>query len=236
MPAVAAVLTLVVAAGMVVYGKPAGVKDAAKPVAVVQKNLELRSVTVQVLEPTKKLMAQAQQLPAPVDLPVRYRKWVDEDVVYIISDEEKKAFRQLNSDEERDHFVEQFWLRRDPTPGTAENEFKTEIYRRIGYANDHFTASVPGWKTDRGRIYIQYGMPDEIESHASTPTQTAFEQWLYHYIDGVGQNVIIEFVDKDGSGDFHMTMDPSEKDALRKTPGAAEFDRVEQYFKAQQPH
>ncbi|HVY92142.1 MAG TPA: GWxTD domain-containing protein, partial [Bryobacteraceae bacterium] len=114
-------------------------------------------------------------------------------------------------------------------PGTAENEMKTEHYRRIGYANDHFTADVAGWKTDRGRIYIQYGPPDEIESHPSGGHYTRpaaegggeiqtypFEQWLYHYIDGVGQNVIIEFVDACMCGEYHMTMDPNEKDALLK--------------------
>ena len=96
-----------------------------------------------------------------------YKKWMDEDVVYIISDEERKAFKQLNTDEEREQFVEQFWLRRDPTPDTEENEFKEEHYRRIAYANEHFASGIPGWRTDRGRIYIQYGPPDEIEAHSS---------------------------------------------------------------------
>ena len=101
------------------------------------------------------------------ELETPYKKWLDEDVVYIISDEEKKAFHQLNTDEEREQFVEQFWLRRDPTPDTDENEFKEEHYRRIAYANEHYASGIPGWRTDRGRIYIQYGPPDEIESHAS---------------------------------------------------------------------
>jgi GWxTD domain-containing protein len=160
---------------------------------------------------------------------VGYQKWLNGDVVYIISDEERKAFQQLNTDEERGKFVEQFWLRRDPTPGTPENEFKEEIYRRIAYANEHFASNVPGWKTDRGRIYIQYGPPDEVEAHPSGGTflrpaeqgggaikAYPFEQWRYRFIEGVGQNVIVEFVDSEGKGDYRMTMDPSVKDALVK--------------------
>ena len=164
-----------------------------------------------------------------VALPVAYKKWLSEDVVYIISDEERKAFVQLADDEEREKFVEQFWARRDPTPGTEKNEFKEEIYRRIAYANVHFgdPQGVAGWKTDRGRIYIQYGPPDEIESHSTggsyqrplaqgggTTETYPFEQWRYRFIDGVGQNVIIEFVDKDRTGEYRMTMDPSAKDIL----------------------
>jgi GWxTD domain-containing protein len=167
------------------------------------------------------------------ELETPYKKWMDEDVVYIISDEEKKAFHQLNTDEEREQFVEQFWLRRDPTPDTEENEFKEEHYRRIAYANEHYASGIPGWRTDRGRIYIQYGPPDEIESHSSGgsyqrpmsegggETETfPFEQWRYRYIDGVGQNIILEFVDKTMSGEYRMTMDPSEKDALLNVPNA----------------
>ncbi len=162
-----------------------------------------------------------------------YKKWMDEDVAYIISDEERKAFKQFNTDEEREQFVEQFWLRRDPTPDTDENEFKEEHYRRIAYANEHFASGIPGWRTDRGRIYIQFGPPDEIESHSSGgsynrpmsegggETQTfPFEQWRYRYVDGVGQNIILEFVDKSMSGEYRMTMDPSEKDALLNVPNA----------------
>ncbi len=167
------------------------------------------------------------------ELETPYKKWLDEDVIYIISDEEKKAFHQLNTDEEREQFVEQFWLRRDPTPDTEENEFKEEHYRRIAYANEHYASGIPGWRTDRGRIYIQYGPPDEIESHSSGgsyqrpmsegggETETfPFEQWRYRYIDGVGQNIILEFVDKTMSGEYRMTMDPSEKDALLNVPNA----------------
>jgi GWxTD domain-containing protein len=162
-----------------------------------------------------------------------YRKWLDEDVVYIITPEERAAFKQLSNDEERDNFIEAFWARRDPTPDTAENEFKEEHYARIAYANEHFAAGIPGWKTDRGRIYIVYGKPDEIDSHPSGGTyerpmeegggETStypFEDWRYRYIEGIGQEVMIEFVDTCMCGDYHMTIDRSEKDALKYVPGA----------------
>jgi GWxTD domain-containing protein len=157
--------------------------------------------------PAPAAQAQVSQLRASLATP--YTKWLTEDVAYIITDRERAAFKSLTTDEEREHFIEQFWLRRDPTPGTVENEFKEEHYRRIAYANQHYASSIPGWKTDRGRIYIIYGPPDEIESHpysdASTPHP--FEQWRYRYIDGVGANVIIEFVDSTGKGEYRMTRD-----------------------------
>jgi GWxTD domain-containing protein len=162
-----------------------------------------------------------------------YKKWLDEDVIWIISDEERAAFKQLSNDEERDNFIEAFWQRRDPTPDTEENEYKEEHYQRIAYSNEHFAAGVPGWRTDRGRMYIMYGKPDEIESHPSGGTyerpmeegggETStfpFETWRYRYIEGIGQEVIIEFVDTCMCGEYHMTMDRSEKDALLYTPNA----------------
>src|SRR5438093_7920755 len=94
-----------------------------------------------------------------------YKKWIEQDVVYIISPEERDVFQKLTTDEERDRFIEQFWARRDPDPTTHANEFKEEHYRRIQYANDHFHAGIPGWRTDRGRIYIAFGPPDRIETH-----------------------------------------------------------------------
>src|SRR5579871_2426133 len=167
------------------------------------------------------------------ELETPYKKWLQEDVAYIITDEERTAFKRLQTDEEREQFIENFWLRRDPTPDTVENEFKEEHYRRIAYANDHYASGIPGWKTDRGRIYITYGPADEIESHPSGGTyqrpmeegggETStypFEQWRYRYIEGIGTNIIIEFVDPTMSGEYHMTMDPSEKDALLYVPGA----------------
>ncbi|MGQ9916243.1 MAG: GWxTD domain-containing protein [Bryobacteraceae bacterium] len=169
------------------------------------------------------------------ELETPYRKWLEEDVVYIITDEEKRAFKNLETDEEREQFIEQFWLRRDPTPDTMENEYKEEHYRRIAYANERFASGIPGWKTDRGRIYITFGPPDEIESHPSggtyerpweegggTTSTYPFEKWRYRYLEGVGMqtDIVIEFVDKSMTGEYRMTMDPSEKDALLMVPGA----------------
>ena len=168
-----------------------------------------------------------------IELSKTYKKWLDEDVAYIITDEERKAFKQLSNDEERDQFIEAFWQRRDPTPDTEENEYKEEHYRRIEYANEHYAAGIPGWKSDRGRIYIMYGPPDEIEGNpgggtydrpmeegGGSTTTYPFEDWRYRYLEGVGQEVIIEFVDKCQCGDFHMTLDRGEKDALLYTPNA----------------
>ena len=167
------------------------------------------------------------------ELSKTYKKWLNEDVVWIITDEERAAFKQLCNDEERDNFIEAFWQRRDPTPDTEENEYKVEHYRRIAYANEHFPAGIPGWKTDRGRIYIMYGPADEVDSHPSGGSyerpieegggQTStfpFEDWRYRYLEGIGQEVIIEFVDTCMCGDYHMTIDRSEKDALKYTPNA----------------
>jgi len=176
-----------------------------------------------------------------------YKKWLDEDVRWIISDEERAAFKQLSNDEERDQFIEGFWQRRDPTPDTVENEFKEEHYARIAYANEHFAAGIPGWKTDRGRIYIMYGKADEVESHPSggqyerpmeegggSTSTFPFEQWRYRYLEGVGQEVIIEFVDTCMCGDYHMTMDRSEKDALLMTPngGLTQYEQMGMASKA----
>jgi GWxTD domain-containing protein len=168
-----------------------------------------------------------------IELSKTYKKWLNEDVVWIITDEERAAFKQLTNDEERDNFIEAFWQRRDPTPDTEENEYKEEHYRRIAYANEHFAAGIPGWKTDRGRIYIMYGPADEVDSHPSGGTyerpmeegggETStfpFEDWRYRYLEGIGQEVIIEFVDTCMCGDYHMTLDRSEKDALKYTPNA----------------
>ncbi|MFY9791249.1 MAG: GWxTD domain-containing protein [Candidatus Sulfotelmatobacter sp.] len=175
----------------------------------------------------------AQKRALNVELSKTYKKWLNEDVVWIITDQERAAFKQLSNDEERDNFIEAFWQRRDPTPDTEENEYKEEHYRRIAYANEHFAAGIPGWKTDRGRIYIMYGPADEVDSHPSggsyeRPMEEGggetstfpFEDWRYRYLEGIGQEVIIEFVDSCMCGDYHMTLDRSEKDALKYTPNA----------------
>ncbi|MCC6264852.1 MAG: GWxTD domain-containing protein [Bryobacterales bacterium] len=167
------------------------------------------------------------------ELETPYKRWLDEDVAYVITDEERQAFKRLATDEEREQFVEQFWRRRDPTPDSVENEYKEEHYRRIAYANERFASGFPGWKSDRGRIYITFGPPDEIEDHPSggsyvrpweegggTTSTYPFQKWRYRYIDGIGTDVMIEFVDTSMTGEFRMTMDPSEKDALLHVPGA----------------
>ncbi len=167
------------------------------------------------------------------ELDSQYKKWLNEEVGYILTDEERSAFLRLSNNEEREQFIEQFWLRRDPTPDTVENEFKEEHYRRIAYANERFASGIPGWKTDRGRIYIIWGPADEIESHPSggsydrppeegggSTSTYPFEKWRYRYLEGIGNDVILEFVDPSGSGEYRLTMDPSEKDALLHVPGA----------------
>src|ERR1700734_1001172 len=167
------------------------------------------------------------------ELDSQYKKWLNEDVVYIISPEERSSFLHLSTDEERESFIEAFWQRRNPDPDSADNTFKEEHYRRIAYVNEHFSSGIPGWKTDRGRIYIMWGPADEIESHPSggsyeRPAEEGggetstypFEDWRYRYLEGIGENVILEFVDPTMSGEYHLTMDPSEKDALLMVPGA----------------
>ena len=167
------------------------------------------------------------------ELKKAYKDWLEKDVAYIITDEERKAFKKLETDDEREHFIEEFWRRRDPDPDTDENEYREEYYERIAYANEHFASGIPGWKTDRGRIYIMYGKPDELETHPSggtynretyegggTTSTYPFERWFYRYIAGVGSGIEIEFVDPTGSGEYRIARNPDEKDALLNVPGA----------------
>lgn len=167
------------------------------------------------------------------ELDSQYKKWLNEDVVYIITPEERSAFLHLSTNEEREQFIEAFWARRNPDPDSPENTYKEEHYRRIAYANEHYASGIPGWKTDRGRIYIIWGKPDETDSHPSggtyerppeegggETTTYPFEDWRYRYLEGIGENIIFEFVDPTMTGEYHLTMDPSEKDALTYVPGA----------------
>jgi len=167
-----------------------------------------------------------------------YKKWISGPVSYIITPQERAAFKKLSTDEERDRFIENFWERRNPNPGSADNGFKEEFYRRIAYANEHYASGIPGWRTDRGRIYIMYGPPDSIESHpsggsyvpnpsqmpwagpgaATTMTTYPFEDWTYNYIPGLGNNIELEFVDPTLTGEYHLTMNPCEKDAMAQVP------------------
>src|SRR6184192_4139099 len=162
-----------------------------------------------------------------------YKDWLEKDVAYIITDEERKAFKKLETDDERERFIEEFWRRRDPDPDTDENEYREEYYERIAYANEHFASGIPGWKTDRGRIWIMYGKPDETETHPAggsyqrepqegggSTTTYPFEKWFYRYLPGVGSGIEIEFVDPTGSGEYRIARNPDEKDALLTIPGA----------------
>jgi GWxTD domain-containing protein len=162
-----------------------------------------------------------------------YTTWLTEEVPYIITKEESDAFLRLATNEERQQYVEEFWRRRNPDPDSPENGYREEHYRRIAYANERFSSGIPGWKTDRGRIYILWGPPDEIECHPSggtydrppeqgggSTTTYPWELWRYRHLEDIGDNIELEFVDPSSSGEYHLTMDPGEKDALAKVPGA----------------
>ncbi|MGB6525851.1 MAG: GWxTD domain-containing protein, partial [Candidatus Acidiferrales bacterium] len=169
-------------------------------------------------------------------LPV-YREWLNGPVSYIITPEERASFLQLETNQERENFIENFWERRNPDPDSADNTYKEDYYERIAYTNERFSSGIPGWKTDRGRIYLMWGKPDEVDPHPAggpytRPTEEGggetttypFEDWRYRYLPGIGENVILEFVDPSGTGEYHLTIDPSEKDALLYVPGAGLTD------------
>ncbi|MDA2929893.1 GWxTD domain-containing protein [Acidobacteria bacterium AH-259-O06] len=156
-----------------------------------------------------------------------FKKWLEQDVVYIIAPQEKDVFKSLTTPEEKEQFIEQFWHRRDLDLTTSINEFKEEHYRRIAYANERFASGEPGWMTDRGKIYIIHGPPDQIEAHpAGGPyhrpmhegggaTATfPFEIWWYRHIEGIGNDIELEFVDRSFSGQYRLALRPEEKDAL----------------------
>ncbi len=162
-----------------------------------------------------------------------YSQWTSKDVEYIITGDEKKAYKALKTDEERENFIENFWRRRDPDPDTEENEYREEYYERIAYANEHYASGIPGWKTDRGRIYITFGKPDSVETHPTggaydrpsyegggSTTTYPFEVWFYRHLDNVGDGIEIEFVDPTGTGEYRIARSPNEKDALLNVPGA----------------
>ena len=162
-----------------------------------------------------------------------YIEWPEKDVSLIITPEELKAYKKLQTDEEREQFIRIFWDQRDPDPDTEENEYKEEYYQRIAYANEHFSSGKPGWMTDRGRVYIKFGKPDQIESYPTggsyqrqphegggTTSTYPFERWFYRHIPGVRSGVDIEFVDPTGSGEYRLARSLDEKDALLNVPGA----------------
>jgi GWxTD domain-containing protein len=196
----------------------------AAPVAFAQKDKKKNSDTQDVMERPRKQREEVKKI---------YREWPEKDVAYIITDAERSAFKKLATDEEREQFIEGFWQRRDPDPDTDENEYKEQYYERIAYANEHYASGIPGWKTDRGRIYITFGKPDSVEAHPAggsydrpsyhgggSTTTYPFEVWFYRYIEGIGSGIEIEFVDPTGTGEYRIARSPDEKDALAMVPGA----------------
>jgi GWxTD domain-containing protein len=188
-------------------------------------------------DPTKRRLTDGERIRQQKDLrnelKGEYKKWLEQDVLWIITDTERQAFKHLSNDEERDAFIESFWQRRNPSPDSPDNEYRDEVYARIAYANEHYAAGKPGYLTDRGHIYIAYGKPDDVESHPSggqyerpmeegggNTSTFPFEVWHYRYIEGIGDNINLEFVDTCQCGDYHFTIDRSEKDALKHVPNA----------------
>ena len=164
-----------------------------------------------------------------------YVEWIkDHDL--ILTQSERDAWKKLETDDERDKFIEEIWRVRDPDPDTEENEFKQQFYERVAYANEHFASGKAGRLTDRGRIYIKFGKPDSIESHpaggryerpsweggGSTSTYP-FEKWFYRHIPNVRSGVELEFVDPTGSGEYRLARNPDEKDALIHIGGGPTF-------------
>jgi GWxTD domain-containing protein len=197
---------------------------AAAPAALAQKDKKKNGDTQDVMERPRAKREEVKKI---------FREWPEKDVAYIITSAERSAYKKLVSDEEREQFIEGFWQRRDPEPDTDENEYKEEYYERIAYANEQYASGIPGWKTDRGRIYITFGKPDSVESNPSggsyerpsyhgggSTTTYPFETWFYRYIEGVGSGIEIEFVDPTGTGEYRIARSPDEKDALANIPGA----------------
>ena len=160
-----------------------------------------------------------------------YDRWLNQDAVHIISKEERAAFLALKTDEERMEFIEQFWYRRNPDPASEENLFQSEHYRRIAYANENFgTKDKFGWQTDRGHVYIVYGTPDSVDAHpvGSSDARTTeeghgfadgypFELWNYKYLEGVGANVQLAFLDSSSSGEYRLAPNDPPKHGLFET-------------------
>jgi GWxTD domain-containing protein len=225
----------------VVFGLAVGVQGGAARAQSSQSSsgsdVKRIPVTPDVPDPTKRERTDEEKIQTnkamKKELKGSYKTWVEQDVKWIITDEELSAFKNLSNDEERDQFIENFWLRRNPNPDSPDNEYREEHYARIAYANEHFAAGKSGWRTDRGHIYIAFGKADSVDSHPSggnyerpieegggNTSTFPFEIWHYRYLEGIGDNIDIEFVDTCMCGDYHMTIDRSEKDALKHVPGA----------------
>jgi GWxTD domain-containing protein len=180
------------------------------------------------LQPLSPAPSVARQIADPVQATRQFLvAWVDQEVPDIASSEERNTFQGLRTDEEREQFIAAFWQRRDPTPGTADNEFRSEYYRRIADANQRFTtpSGIRGWLTDRGRTLILHGEPDQRANAAlaalrredgSVISLGPLELWRYRYIQGIGNNVELTFVDTARRGNYRLELDPKQKDPLIK--------------------
>lgn len=161
-----------------------------------------------------------------------FKEWIV-DVDPIIRPEEREAWKKLQTDNERENFIGEFWHLRDPDPDTVENEFREGYYERLAYVNEHFSSGIPGYKTDRGRVYLKYGKPDDIESHPSggaynrlsyegggSTSTYPFERWFYRHVAG-RSGAEIEFVDPTGTGEYRVARNPFEKEGpMLRVPGA----------------
>jgi GWxTD domain-containing protein len=146
----------------------------------------------------------AAQQKLDIGLRPEYNKWIDEDVRWIITTQERQEFLKLATDEQLDRSVIEFWERHNPNPGRKDNAFKEEHYRRLAFANEHFAAKIPGWKTDRGHVFIVYGPPDSIIKHSSIGTNPTEELWNYRHMPGAGGDVSLQFVDRCACGEFAL--------------------------------
>jgi GWxTD domain-containing protein len=150
----------------------------------------------------------AQKKKSTSDLPAEHQKWLEEEVVYIISKKEREVFLQLESNRERNIFIEAFWNQRDPTPGTTENEYKTEHYKRVAYANQWFgrDSPGPGWHTDMGRVYIQIGEAKSTEKYENEPEIYPTIVWFYDGMSeyGLPNAFSVVFFKRGGMGEYEL--------------------------------
>jgi GWxTD domain-containing protein len=137
-----------------------------------------------------------------------YKKWLEEDVHWIIGADERRDFLNLVTDDQRDDFIVKFWERRNPHPSEKPNAFKQEHYRRLAFSNEHFAAGIAGWSTDRGRVYITYGPPDAIRVVPAAAGRAPEENWLYTHLERVGNDISLEFVDEYQCGAYELRNAP----------------------------
>lgn len=175
------------------------------------------------------------------ELTEKYKDWLEKDVFYLITSREKSGFFKLENDRQRDLFIREFWRQRDPSPGTPRNEFREEHYRRLAVADRLFSrgTSKPGWRTDRGRIYIILGPPVNRQ-YFDHPDIYPIELWYYQGAksDRIAPFFHVMFVKKFGSGDF-VLYDPlvdgpnilsPETSEIPWDPGRPQFDAEASFF------